>query len=87
MKPRGACEDGICDDHSGSSRAKEGVCFLCCNNGIESFPNSLRSASEIQMKIFADEMHTISKGLEIAKQESSNAKRDTINFWKVNQSG
>ncbi|PWA73419.1 Actin-binding FH2 [Artemisia annua] len=46
---------------------------------------SLRSASKIQMKILAEEMHTISTGLEIAKQESSNAKRDSINFWKASK--
>lgn len=35
----GACEDGIYDDHSGSSPAKGGVCFLCCDNGLESLPD------------------------------------------------
>ncbi|GJZ67400.1 formin-like protein 18 [Tanacetum coccineum] len=44
---------------------------------------SLRPSSKIQMKILLKEMHTIYKGLEIAKQESSNAKRDSINFKKV----
>ncbi|GJT20117.1 retrovirus-related pol polyprotein from transposon TNT 1-94 [Tanacetum coccineum] len=46
---------------------------------------SLRPASKIQMKILLEEMHTIYKGLEIAKQESSNAKRDNINFRKASK--
>ncbi|GJZ98934.1 S-adenosyl-L-homocysteine hydrolase, partial [Tanacetum coccineum] len=38
-----ACENAICNDPSASNPGRGGVCFLCCDDGLESFPNRMNN--------------------------------------------